>query len=219
MIECLRERWAEAGLESLGGALFFWATVLGDRPYANGSGGYAVPAIDDEGRVRDERTAFRLEIETGYVLAGAWRMAAAARVQLPFYVDLATRYSLFVEPDNVDVTSFVTGRVDAEVRVIDANGMQLRLGGGLRHAHDALGSVLGGGFGIAMDLFLVDPLILSMSADVGLVGHAVLLGARASAGFIIDSTEIYVGYHYEGLFGDLVSADLGGVMLGVRAWL
>lgn len=217
-IRCLRERWTEAGLGDVGGLLFFWGTVLGEYPYAEGSGGYAVPALGRWGRERGERTAFRLEAETGYVIAGAWRVAAAARVQFPFFVDLAARYALFLEPGEVEVSTFVIGRVDLELRLLDTNGMQLRLGGGLRHAHDPLGSVFGGGMGLAMDIFPFQPVILSLSADFGVVGQAVLASARASLGLIVDGTEIYVGYHYEVLLG-AVDADLGAVLLGVRAWL
>ena len=217
-IRCLRERWTKAGLGDVGGLFFFWGTVLGEYPYAEGSGGYAVPALGRWGRERGERTAFRLEAETGYVIAGAWRVAAAARVQLPFFLDLAARYTLFLEPGDVEVSTFVVGRVDLELRLLDTNGMQLRIGGGLRHAHDPLGSVFGGGMGLAMDIFPFQPVILSLSADVGVVGEAVLASARASLGLIVDATEIYVGYHYEGLLGT-VDVDLGAVLLGVRAWL
>ena len=217
-VRCLRERWAKAGLGNVGGLFFFWGAVLGDYPYADGSGGYAVPSLEPSGRERGGRTAFRLEAETGYVIAGAWRVAAAARVQFPFFVDLAARYSLFLEPGEVEVSTFVVGRVDLELRLLDTNGMQLRLGGGLRHAHDPLGSVFGGGMGLAMDIFPFQPVILSLSADFGVVGQAVLASARASLGLIVDGTEIYVGYHYEVLLGT-VGADLGAVLLGVRAWL
>lgn len=218
VLDCFRDQWTAAGLADLGGALFFWATVLGEYPYADGSGGYARPLRDEEGVAREWRTAFRVEAEAGYVLAGAGRISGGARMQLPFYVDLATRYTVFVEPDVVGIASFLLGRVDLEVRVIDANGAQLRIGAGLRHAHDAIGSVLGGGFGIAMDLFPVQPLVLSASADIGFVGRAAVAALRATLGVMIDRTELFVGYHYDGLLGDS-PVDLGGVILGSRVWL
>jgi hypothetical protein len=218
--ECARAQWRKAGLADVGGIFFYWATVLGEYPYAHDSGGYALAAEDESGELREARTAFRVEVEGGYVLAGARRIAAAARVQLPFFVDIAAHYSLYVEPGAPDISTLTLGRVDLELRLLDGTGIQIRFGGGLRHFHDRLGSLLGGGVGVAVDVFPVRPLVLSASADAGIVGRATILRARASAGLVVDNTEVYLGYHYEALLGEGgAAADLGGVMIGVRLWL
>lgn len=216
-MQCLRKQWVAAGLADVGGVVFPWATVLGAHPYAAGSGGYAQPVIGPDGVLRDARTALRLEAEAGYVLAGAGRAALSARVQLPFYVDLSARYSLYWEPNAADLVAI--GNIDVEVRLIDAIGIQVRLGVGVRHFQDGDGGLFGPGGLIALDLFLVRPLVLSVEAGMGIVGDALLASVRSRMGWIIDATEIYVGYHFEALLGSTAEVALGGPMLGARQWL
>lgn len=163
--------------------------------------------------------AARLEVEGGYALEGAGRGAFAARVQLSgFALDLTTRYSIFVEPVESGVLALALGRVGLEYRLLDLPAAQIRLGGGLRHMQDELGAIFGGDATIGVDLFLGDPVIVSLEAGAGIVGEAAVALVRGRIGVIFDSTEIYAGYHYEGLFAGQ-HVDLGGPMAGVRYWL
>lgn len=193
--------------------------VLGVCPYAASFGGYSIPALDSEGTVHAERTAFRLDAEVGWAIGGAARAGVAARIQLPFSIDFATRYSLFIEPLEEGVAAAALGRTGLELRIFESPEMQLRLGGGLRHFQDGAGGVFGGDFIVGVDLFPVRPLILTGEASVGMVGEAIVAMARLQVGFIVDITEICVGYHYEGLITENVHVDLGGPMLGLRVWL
>ncbi|HJL16694.1 MAG TPA: hypothetical protein RMH99_13610 [Sandaracinaceae bacterium LLY-WYZ-13_1] len=194
--------------------------VLGPCPYGTADGGYSVPARDARGRTRFSRTAIRVEGELGWALGGAARAGVSARLQLPFAVDLASRYSLFVEPlDDGGVQVAALGRVGVEVRVLDVPAMQLRLGAGMRHFQDSAGGLFGADVLLGLDVFPGEPVILSGEAGVGAVGEAMVALARARLGVIVDSTEIYGGYHYEGLIAGEQHVDLGGPMVGVRAWL
>jgi len=102
----------------VGGLIFPWATVLGAYPYADGHGGYARAAFDEHSEDVDARTAFRLEAEVGYAIEGALRIGGAARVQFQFFLDLATRYSLYWEPE--DDESIAIGRTWLDLRVLDS---------------------------------------------------------------------------------------------------
>lgn len=186
------------------------------QPYLDTVGSTGVAATD--GTV-DARLAVRLELEAGYVLGGAGRGGVGARLQLPFLLDLTTRYSVFFEPTEEGVLVAALGRIGGELRIVDNQWLQLRIGGGLRHFHDDLGSELGGDFTLGFDAFPGEPIVISGELSAGVVGQAIVVQARGRVGFIIDSTEIYAGYDYEALFAGGIQVDLGGPMLGVRAWL
>lgn len=214
---CLRKAWRDAGLGEVGGLVFPWATVLAAYPYAHGHGGYARAGLDRESEDVDARVAFRLEAEAGYAVEGAARLGAAARVQLPFFLDLATRYSLYWEPE--DRVALAIGRTLLDLRLIDAIGIQLRVGVGVLHLHDALGGLFGPTAQASIDLFLVAPLVLSADASIGGAGAALVVRASARAGLLVDGTEIYVGYHHESLAGDGGYVELRSPTVGVRQWL
>ncbi len=219
VIQCIRKSWHDAGLGDIGGIIMPWGTVLGAYPYAEGAGGYALPALDENNDVRDGRTAFRLEVDGGYVLEGAGRLGAAGRVQFFFFIDLATRYSFYWDPTDW----LVIGRVDLEFRLIDAIGLQLRFGPGFRHFHDSQGGLYGVGGLFALDFFFIRPLVLSVETSIGVVigdsSSTLIPSVRASAGFLVDATEFFVGYHYEAVVGFGDTVDLGGPMIGIRQWL
>ncbi len=218
-MRCFPKIWSDAGLGDIGGLLAPWATVLGAHPYAGDAGGYALPVLDEDGNERYARTAFRLEAELGYAIQGAGRIAAAARVQLPFYVDLAARYSLYWDASDL----LAIGRVNLELRLIDAVGVQLRIGAGFLHFHDAQGPLYGIGCLIGIDLFFVEPLVISAEAVFGGLlatdPSTLVPTLRARIGLLVDATEFYAGYHYEAVLGSDVVVDLGGPMLGVRHWM
>lgn len=189
--------------------------VLGVHPYAGGASGFGgYTSRSDLGRV-----ASRVELELGYALGGAGRVGASARLQLPFLIDITTRYSVFVEPLDEGVAMLALGRIGAELRIVDCPVLQLRVGAAVRHFHDAAGGLVGGDVGVAFDIFPGAPVILSGEVTVGAVGQAIIVQARGSVGVIIDSTEIYAGYDFEGLVSADQLVDLGGPMLGVRLWL
>jgi hypothetical protein len=175
--------------------------------------------MTESGAPRASRFASRLSAEVGYALGGALRGGVDGRLALPYLLDISTHYSFFLEATEEGLVAAALGRISAELRLIDDPVAQLRLGGGIRHFHDSLGGVVGGDGLIALDLFPIDPVVVSTELGIGFVGEAVVVSARGTVGAIFDSTEIYAGYHYEGLFAGGEHVDLGGPILGVRAWL
>ena len=192
--------------------------VLGSAPYVGGNAGYARPMVED-GQEYEPRMGGRISAELGYALGGAGRAAVAGRLSFPFLLDVVTRYSFFVEPTEGGLQAAALGRVGLELRIVDVPALQIRIGGGLRHFQDVVGGAFGGDGTLGIDIYPGEPVILSLEVGGGAVGQAAVVVARGSLGFIIDNTEIFAGYHYEGLFAGPVHVDLGGPMLGVRAWL
>lgn len=177
--------------------------------------GYSAPAWD-----APVGMAGRLELEGGYALGGAGRGAFGARFQFPgAAIDVTMRYSLFIEPVDSGFLALALGRVGLEYRVLQMPEVQIRIGGGVRHMEDQFGGLFGGDALVGVDLFFGDPAILSLEAGIGMVGEAAIVMVRGSLGIIVDSTEIYAGYHYEGLFAAGQHVDLGGPMAGLRYWL
>lgn len=172
----------------------------------------------ESGEVADVPVAARLELEGGYVIAGAGRIGAGARLELPWF-DIAARYSLFLEPRESGWDAVALGRIGLDWRAVDEEPVVVRIGGGLRHFEDAAGGLFGADVVLGVDLFLGPPVILSLELGAGFVGEAFLAQARGSVGFAVDACEIYVGYDFEGLWSGGGGVDLGGPMLGVRGWL
>ncbi|UJR83854.1 hypothetical protein [Sandaracinus amylolyticus] len=191
--------------------------ALAPQPYASDCDAQLRPLAPgvDEGF----ELAVRADAEVGYALGGAWRGAVGVRLQLPMQLDLATRYSMFVEPHGGDIRFVVLGGFGIEYRLIDVPGAQLRIGAEARTFYDSIDTIWGGGATFGLDLFPGEPVVLSTELAAAFVGQAFELRARAQIGVLIESVEIFAGYHYDGLFRDGVHVDLGGPMLGVRAWL
>ena len=164
----------------------------------------------------------RLGLEGGVVLPadpiGVGRFGASARVQLPIGLELAARYSIFIEPRAGRTDALALGRFAIDWRLVTEEFMQFRLGGAIRHFQDRAGDLYGADIEVGLDFFPIDPLILSFEANVGFIEKALVVQARGSVGFLLGIVEITLGWNYEGLFG-AQNVDLGGPMAGVRFWL
>lgn len=167
---------------------------------------------------RTGRLGLRLEGEGGYAIAGAARAAVGIRAEIAFF-HLFARYAGFLDPGGEDVRGALFGRVGVEFAMLSIPEAQLRIGGAVRHWHDSFGSVAGFDLGLSADLFPGDPFVVTLETAAGMVGQAFSVLARAEIGVMVDSTEIFATYNYESLIGEDTYADLGGLMLGIRAWL
>lgn len=164
------------------------------------------------------RSGLRLDTELGYAIGGAGRGAFGGRAYLG-WVGLAARYSGFLDPSGEEVRGAMLGRIAFEVFVVNEASGELRLGAGFRHWQDHFGGEYGFDVGLSFDVYPVEPLIVSGELSVGMLGASVVLLARAEIGVMLDSTELFLGYHYEALATQSSYVDLGGPLLGVRVWL
>lgn len=168
------------------------------------------------------RTTTRVALDGGFVhpaeRISVGRIGASLRVQTTFGLEIAARYSIFVEPLVGRTDSLALGRIGLDWRIITEEVMQFRLGAALRHFHDRTGALFGADIEAGLDFFPIEPLILTFEANVGFLGNALLVQARGSVGLLVSVFEIYLGYNYEGIFG-AQNVDLGGPMLGLRFWM
>ncbi|MDQ3037552.1 MAG: hypothetical protein M3Y87_34475 [Myxococcota bacterium] len=146
------------------------------------------------------------------------RGTVAARVELPWSIDLFARYTAFIEPSSAGFDSLVLGRVGVGLRAIDLPEAQLRIGVALRHFHDWLGSVFGIDGVLGLDVMIEEPVLLSAEASIGTVGSALVAQLRGTLGLRIDRVDVYAGWEHvalQPLDGEGGGVDLGGPIVGV----
>ncbi|MGC4054358.1 MAG: hypothetical protein QM757_35190 [Paludibaculum sp.] len=90
-------------------------------------------------------------------------------------------------------------------RVLDGDRYALRLGAGGRLTDDDIGSLGGWNLTAGLDLYPVQPLLLSVAADYGSLGSAEVVGLRAALGCQVDRFAIEFGWERTSI-GDV---DLG----------
>ncbi len=165
----------------------------------------------------NSRAGLRIDGEVGYAIGGAARGAIGLRAHLG-WVALAARYSGFLDPSGEEVRGALLGRVAFEVFLVQQPGGELRIGGAFRHWEDPFGAQFGFDLGASFDVYPIEPLIVSGEVAAGMLGEAIIVLARLEIGVMIDATELFLAYHYEGLMTQASYVDLGGPAFGVRAW-
>lgn len=189
-------------------------------PYDDDSGAYLLEPIASDGARRLARPAVRLSAELGYAIEGAGRGGLSARLSVPFLIDFRVRYSFFLESVDEDtLAAAALGRIGLELRLIQTSEFIFRAGASGLHFHDRQGAVPGVEGTLSFDYFVAEPVVLSGGVGVGVVGESLSLSGRFTIGAMVDSIEIYAGYHYEGLIVADDHVHLGGPVAGVRGWL
>ncbi|MFK7986654.1 MAG: hypothetical protein AB8I08_11570 [Sandaracinaceae bacterium] len=194
-------------------------TYFASCPYDDPSG-YLLEPVSADGVRRLARPAVRLGAELGYAIEGAGRGGLSARLSIPFLIDFRVRYSFFMEAlDDDTLATAALGRIGLELRLVQTPDFLFRVGAAGLHFHDSQGAVPGLEGTLSFDAFVADPVVLSGGIGVGFVGESISLSGRFTIGAMVDSLEIFAGYHYEGLVvvGDHV--HLGGPVAGIRGWL
>ena len=99
-------------------------------------------------------------------------------------------------------------------RLADAEHYLVRAGLGGNILGDAFGT--DGGFNATakVDIFPVQPLVLSGEIDLGTIGDAEMFHAAGKIGLMMDRFEIFGGYDYRTISG----IELKGAMIGCQIW-
>lgn len=99
-------------------------------------------------------------------------------------------------------------------RVAQSEHYIVRAGLGANILGDAFAT--DGGFNVTakIDLFPLDPLVLSGELDLGTIGDAETLHLQGKVGLMFDRFEVFGGYDYR----TIGSVPLQGAMLGVQIW-
>jgi hypothetical protein len=194
-------------------------------PYASGSAGHvervpwptgtpAVGAGSPPGRLfSGQASTESASAGKGILRVGAhmrlayWRLAADGN--LSYYLDRRAGQAMYLGSGNVLIAPILRPRLTWWV------------GGGANYMMDARPNedgrhptLYGYNLTSSVDVFPVRPLVLSGRMDVGKLGDAPVLNARATAGLMMARFEVYGGYQLQRIGQEA----LRGPMFGLRVW-
>nr|MDQ3032434.1 hypothetical protein [Myxococcota bacterium] len=163
------------------------------------------------------------QLEGGYVIDGVGRALASVRVITMIPLEAHLAYSMYFEPRSGGrLDAIALGRLGLAWRPVDEDEAHLRIGGSLRHWQDAQGARLGGEAFVGLDLFVEEPLVISLEGSIGIVGDAAMFEARGTLGIMMGPAELYAGWHHlaiSPLDTRFAGVELTGPIAGLRLWL
>jgi len=143
------------------------------------------------------------------------------RVRVQFLVETSSRFGLesgwdfWSEGlDTPQRDDLLLGDLNLTYRFAQCPWMNWRAGGGLRWLADDRETNFGWNLTYGADFFPGRPWIMSGVLDYGSLGHEEFFQARATAGWIRDRAEVYLGYD----FTHVGSLGLHGPIVGLRVW-
>ncbi len=143
------------------------------------------------------------------------RVDASVRVQMPLRLELESSWSHFRERlPSGGVDQLTVGDLNLVVRFAQSSAAQFRTGLGARVMVDAKGTDPGFNFTYGVDLFPVDPLVISAALDVGTLGFAAYLQGRFTFGVTLLGGEVHVGWDHI----QIGRVSLSGPVAGARVW-
>lgn len=99
-------------------------------------------------------------------------------------------------------------------RLVDSERCLIRAGIGMNFLGDAFGTETGINFTSKVELFPVQPFVLSGELDLGTIGDAEMFHGALKAGLMLDRFELFGGYDYR----DIGGVKLKGPMAGLNIW-
>jgi hypothetical protein len=197
---------------------------LVDHPYADGHFGYAI-YLTPEDRRRPEAppvqdVAVHVSAEGGWLLSDVGRAALEVRALLPYRFEVDVGAASFVErrvraDGGARWDYAVTGTAHVGWTFAQDEHWQFRSLLGVRTWSDAEGTAVGFDLRYGVEVFPVQPLIVSVDLAAGYTGATWLLRARGTLGLALGPVEVYAGWDHT-VVGGVV---LGGVVGGLRAWI
>ena len=200
-------------------------------PYAAGSSGHLITAPLDRDAAGQEPPddpfgddepalspflSMRMSAEYAYDLdGGIHRPGGGLLLDSNIRVGLESAWSVYIEPLTGGMyDELVFGDVNVFFRVAQDEHAESRLGVGARLMLD--GDQVDAGFNAtwALDVFPVDPLVLSLSIDAGNLGYAFVSHSRATVGLMLSRVELYAGYDVKTIDAIVFHGPLGGL----RVW-
>lgn len=114
------------------------------------------------------------------------------------------------------------GDANAIFRFAQNEYIQMRAGLGVRLMYDEGETDAGFNFAYGMDLFPVNPLVISGSIDLGNLGRAFVMHGRGTVGVSFFGVELFVGWDgflFDNPFNDSAAVAIHGPVGGLRGWL
>ncbi len=160
----------------------------------------------------------RLEADYAIDLDRVHRPAFALTLESICGLGLGARWTHYLEPlPGGALDQLGIGDVQVTYRVFQGPLAEVRLGLGARVMADD-GATLGFSATGAIDLFPVDPLVLSAALDVGNLGRAFYGRGQVSLGIALARLEPYLGYDAVWIAGPDARVLFQGPRAGVRLW-
>jgi hypothetical protein len=192
-------------------------------PYRDGVGQLRRVAVTpecagSEAHPLPESSAFALssDFEASYVLHDIVAGTFAARLQMPYRLELAGRISFLEDLSAKPREQALSGSTHLNLRFAQSASVQFRSGLGLR-AFSLHKPLYGVDFFYGMDVSAHKPMLVHLELHAGSLGHAFAAQARATIGVQLRMFEIYAGYDHTVVYGPS-TARLGGPVLGLRVW-
>jgi hypothetical protein len=192
-------------------------------PYHDGLGQLRRVAVTpecagSEAHPLPESRAFALssDFEASYLLHDIVAGTFAARLQMPYRLELAGRISFLKDLSAKPREQALSGTTHLDLRFAQSATVQFRSGLGLR-AFSLHKPLYGVDFFYSMDISSRKPLLVHVELHAGSLGHAFAAQARATIGVQLGKLELYAGYDHTVVFGSS-TARLGGPVLGLRVW-
>ena len=160
--------------------------------------------------------ALRVRTEGGPVSDDLGRWGFAARLSGNFRMEVETAWARYLEAlPGGGYDQLWLGDANMVLQFAQGETFQFHSGIGVRGMLDGDESTWGANFTYGVDLYPARPFIISADMDIGHLGSAFVIGARATAGVIISFVEIFGGW--DSLW--IGEESLGGPVIGVRGWM
>jgi hypothetical protein len=200
------------------------AAILHDRydfgyfrhyPYADDGPGLLAIDPPEEEQASYRRWNFRLAIEEGNDFRDLNRVGARFAIDSALRLGVQTNWNWYQErlPCGC-VDNTLLGDTNLVFRFAQSEKAQLYSGVGFRTLTDDATTKFGFNFVYGMDLFPVNPVVLSTSIDLGTLGSADVVHWRLTAGVTWHGLELFGGYDWM----RINHVHLEGPMLGLRFW-
>ncbi len=186
-------------------------------PFADGSDGFIWLRQDPHAPVDPHVGGWfgRLSLEESNDFHTMNRVNGEWLVDTTFRIGLSGDWSYLTERRPCGcIDDLFLGRVNAVVRILQDEKIQLRTGIGVCFETDRGGSDAGFNFTLGGEWFPAKPWIVSTECDLGWLGDAFVSHVRATGGAMLGRWEFYGGYD----FLRIGSVNFQGPVAGIQFW-
>ncbi|MFO8070925.1 MAG: hypothetical protein R6V85_03525 [Polyangia bacterium] len=172
---------------------------------------------DDGGRTA-RPLSLRLSAEYGHDIDDLYKPSAELLLSTSLRFGLQGGVTWFREETVDGVDQLLVWDANAIFRFAQHEAVEMRSGIGARLMHDFQAAAridAGFNFTYGLDIFPVDPLVLSASIDLGNLGYAFVAHGRGQIGVTRWGVEIYAGW--DAMW--IGKVPLHGPILGLRGWI
>ncbi len=156
--------------------------------------------------------AVRLTLEDGNNFDTLNRLGGRFELDTAWRLGLETNWNYFHESiGTAHSDETVLGDVNATWRFAQSGWMQWHVGMGANVMTDRHGTRGGLNFLYSVDLYPIDPLVLSAEVNGGYIDQAWVIHARGTVGWQIDRFELFAGYDYRGIGNAVLQGPMAGV--------